>query len=245
MRSVIAVLVFLGAACSPDGPSRTIEEEPPAVPLPEPRLLGLSKTAIAVGEELGFEGTDFVNDERGYTVITFRGRYTTTDGDVENVDLTIAPEVTSDVQATWRQFGPYRVPFVAAGNETGTFEGRVFATNRSVTEERDVEQTEAIEISLEVLPSIVVRELQPEGAACAIVAQSALNLLPYRVQVEAIGFEPTNFRYVLSPGAISDPDTLMGSATELVIEHAATGRIDALSETERPRFAEVPYGLQA
>lgn len=245
MRSVIAILVLSACACTADPAPPPIEDPEAVLPLPEPDLLGLSKDRIAVGEELGFEGSGFVNDERGYTVITFRGRFTTTEGAVENVDLTIAPEVTSDAEARWMQFGPYRVPFVAAGNKTGTFEGRVFATNRSVTGARDEEQAEPIEISLEVLPSVVVRELQPDGAACAIVAESALNLLPYRVQVEAVGFTPAQFRYVLSPGAISDPDSLVGSATELVLEHAATGPVDALAENERPRFAEVPYGLQA
>lgn len=248
MRSVIAVLAltFGGACAANQAPNPEIDDPDVVAPLPEPRLLGLSRERVVVGQELGFDGTGFVNDERGYTAITFRGRFTTTGGATENVDLTIAPEVTSDVSARWAQFGPYRVPFVAAGNQTGTFEGRIFATNRAVVDGiTDQVQAEPIEATLEVGPSLVVRELQPEGAACAIVAESALNLLPYRVQVEAVGFTPATFRYVLSPGAISDPDSLVGSATELVLEHPATGAVDALAESERPRFAEVPYGLQA
>lgn len=246
MRSVLALLALTAGACAANPPAQPPIDDPETLePLPEPALIGMSKDRIAVGEELGFEGTGFVNDERGYTTITFRGRFLTTDGSVENVDLTIAPEIISEVEARWAQFGPYRVPFVAAGNETGTFEGRVFATNVSLTDAHGEAQATPIDATIDVLPSLVVRELQPEGAACAIVAESALNLLPYRVQVEAVGFTPAHFRYVLSPGAISDPASIVGSVDELVLDHPATGQVDALAENERPRFAEVPYGLQA
>ena len=246
MRPVIALGVLFACACAANEPAAPVPDGGETLdPLPEPHLLSLSRDQVAVGQELTFDGSDFVDDERGYTVVTFRGRFTASDGMVENVDLTVAPEVISDGELRWAQFGPYRVPFLAAGNKTGTFEGNVFATNHSVLGERDRQQSDPIEISLEVLPSVVVREMQPDGASCAIVAESALNLLPYRVQVEAIGFAPQTFRYVLSPGAISDPESLSGSVEELVLEHSATGPVDALTEAERPRFAEVPYGLQA
>lgn len=246
MRLVIPVLTGLIAACAASQPAAPpVDDGGTLPPLPEPSIGSLSRERITIGQELEFEGDGFVDDERGYTVVTFRGRFTTSSGAVENVDLTIAPEVMSEGGLRWSQFGPYRVPFVPAGNETGVFEGRVFATNVSTIGAGDRVQSTPADASLEVLPSIVVRELQPDGAACAIVAESAINLLPYRVQVEAVGFQPARFRYVLSPGAISDPESLAGSATELVLEHDATGPIDALAESERPRFAEVPYGLQA
>jgi hypothetical protein len=246
MRLVTALVVTHLAACAASEPATPSDGDGGTLPpLPTPHLLSLSEDSIVVGQELQFEGNGFVDDERGYTVVTFRGRYTTTDGSVENVDLTVAPEVVSDHALTWTQFGPYRVPFVPSGNKTGVFEGRVFATNRSILDAGDRVQDGTLEASLEVLPSVVVRELQPDGASCAIVAEAALNLLPYRVQVEAVGFDPARFRYVLSPGAITDPESLEGSATELVLDHQATGPVDALAEPERPRFAEVPYGLQA
>lgn len=230
------------AAGTDEGPGDTPEAPEP---MPTPEVLGLGTASIAIGEELRFEGTGFVNDERGYTTVTFRGRFTAEDGTVDNVDLSIVPQVLNETEAAWSQFGPYRVPFVPAGNRIGTFEGRVFATNVSILGEPDVVQASGLDASLVVEPSIVVRELQPDGAGCAIVSVAALNLLPYRMQVEAVGFDPTTFRYVVSPGAVTDLETGAGSPTETVLEHVATGRVDALAEPEWIRFAEVPYGLPA
>ena len=249
MRSFFLVLLLGTAACTGGEFSDPPATAPPPG-LPVPTILSLSTDEIAVGEELLFEGEGFLDDDRGYTVVEFVGVFTDDSGSGDAVDLQILPVVVSATELSWAQFGPYRVPFGATGVRLGRFDGRVRARNVSRGTEGDALQPEPLDAILKVQPSVIVRELQPDGASCAVVASALLNLLPYRFQVEAIGFEPTRFRYVLSPGTLdpdADPevDGMAGSSHERVIEHTATGPVDALTPAERPRFAEVPAGLQA
>lgn len=237
--AIPALLLALGC----QGPMEGFSTVPPPA-LPEPAVQSVGPEGIAVGDDLVIEGTGFLDDERGYTVITFRGEFLKDDGSVEDVDFQVVPVVDTPEQARWT-FGPHRVPFGQVGNQIGRFEGRVFAENVPADgTSATVAQTAPIDSILKVQPSIVVGEFQPEGATCAIVSKTILNQIPYRLQVEAVGFEPTRFTYVFSPGLVPEDDET-GSLGEHVIVHDGSAAVDELRQDELIRFAEVPVGLVA
>src|SRR5690606_16505877 len=93
-------------------------------------------------------------------------------------------------------------------------------------------ESEPVDVTLEVLPSIILRELQPLGADCDAPSKVLLGGLPYRVTAEAIGFSPVNFSYVMFGGPYAD-------APRIIRRQAATA-VDRFGGGGEITFPEVP-----
>jgi hypothetical protein len=237
--SVAAFAALAFAACDDDTTT------PPSVtPPPTPAILSLSRTAVAVGDELRFTGSGFIDPEQGYTVVTFRGVYSH-DGVEEQVNRDVRVSRVDDATVSWLRFGPYRIPFTAAGNQLGTFSGEVFATNYT-NDGREQRQTAPFQaVSIEVLPSLIVRDMNASGddwsSDCVNVGTRLVNYVPYRVSVEAVGFDAEEFTYTVSSGLLDWDD--QPSSEPTTFTHVAGGSVDSLGDVELIRFAEVPLGV--
>ena len=88
--------------------------------------------------------------------VTFVGSFHHGLNSVEVETTLIAARI--DPRRIEMRFGPFDIPFTSAGNVSGVFRGRAFATNGAFdgrAEEQD--RASAPEVELTVLPSIVVR----------------------------------------------------------------------------------------
>ena len=213
----------------------------PASLLPEPRIDELGATSVAVGDELRFRGAGFISPELGSTEVTFRGVYRHHDGGEEPMSLTVEVAAVDEATLRWPSFGPFRIPFGRAGNVLGTFEGEVLATNVGRDGGRRRQSSELVQVSLEVEPSLVIRDLRAEGqtfeADCRSVSTHLINFVPYRLQVEAVGFEPEVYAYTVGAGLLVGGE---GREEPTTVEHEATSPLDNLGVVEHLHFAEVP-----
>jgi hypothetical protein len=176
------------------------------------------------------------------TLLQFTGTYFRSDGLEEDVDFTIEPEVLSETQVSWK-FGPYQVPFCSTGDKTGTFWGDIRAIN-VLKEGGELLQEGTLGVEIQVLPSIVVRSFQPAMADCVSHSDMVLDHVPYQLEVEAIGFQPVDFKYTISPGALMSPDTTQDASSEpTIVTHSANGSWDRLGDQEYFNFAPVPFGV--
>src|SRR6185503_6956381 len=132
---------------------------------PEPPLvLGLSRTEVSVGESLEVVGGNFRNGVQGYTEVRLDGEYHTKDGPVYPIAMQFRPHWDDGNRLVWAQFVPITVPFSPRGDELGTFQGSLTAIN---FEESGAQvESEPAEVSLEVLPSVIIRKLQPLTSQC-------------------------------------------------------------------------------
>jgi len=183
-------------------------------------LKGLSSTELMVGETVYVAGTNFLQQDEGRTELVFQGMYKRDDGVFEDVDFVVSPiydgEFIVDGQVgpipveagtnllRWSRFGPFKVPFTAEGNVTGTFKGTLVA--RNVGHDGSIlEQSDSEDITIRVRPSIIIRKFEPfvgfdaEGepimAECGSPALRGIHNLPYVLEVEAVGFQPEYFNY--------------------------------------------------
>src|SRR5690606_2343815 len=174
-------LALGAAACTAD-----VAEMPESPPL----VLGLSRTQVTVGQQLEIVGGNFLSGPNGHTEIRLDGEYHTKNGPVYPVSMQFRPHWEDGNRLVWAQFGPFDVPFSPSGDELGTFHGSVTAVNFQAN--GATVESKPAEVTLEVLPSIIIRELQPLTANCAEPSRVILGGFPYQVSVEALGFEPVN-----------------------------------------------------
>lgn len=235
------IVSLLVVGCTPSTPA---DDDPDPVEVPVPQIDSLSAYAATVGEPIWFLGSGFIGEDEGYTEVTFRGNYSN-DGTDEPVNFTIevAREDTNTV--LWDRFGPYQIPFTRSGNKLGTFQGEVFATNYTYDgqERRQTEEFHSIEF--DVRPSLVVRDLTAFGETfssdCTFVGTRVLNYVPYRMGVEAVGFDVEEFVYTVASGLLDQSELATQEPT--TFNHTAASSLDTLGEIESIRFAEVPMGV--
>ena len=192
--------------------------EPPQPPL----VLGLSRTEVSVGEPLEIVGGNFRNGTQGYTEVRLDGEYHSKDGPVYPVSMQFRPHWEDGNRLVWAQFGPFTVPFSPTGDELGTFAGTISAIN---FEESGAQvESEPAPVTLEVLPSVILRKLQPLTSTCQAPSRVILAGFPYEVSAQAIGFEPVNFSYVIfgEPG-VAAPRIVRRQATEATDSYGADG----------------------
>lgn len=250
MRSLTAMAMVMGmvgalalVACDDGGPDTVTPPEP--VPVPE--VQSLSVDGASVGDEIQIQGSNFISADRGYTEVTFRGVYRH-DGVDEPVNYTVEAGRDNENTLTMR-FGPYRIPFSRAGNQLGTFEGEIFATNYTHDGREQRQSTDFREISFDVRPSLVVRDLESSvedvetgdvmESDCNFIGTRLINHVPYKMTVEAVGFEPDEFIYSISAG-LQQEDS--GTSEPSTINHLAASRLDSLGENENFVFGGVPMG---
>jgi hypothetical protein len=225
-----------------------------------PKVLGLSRTAVTVGEQIDIIGGGFVTGLNGHTEVRLDGEYHTKNGPTYQVDMQFRPHWEDGNTLVWSQFGPFTVPFTPEGNEIGTFHGQIVAIN--VRGDGSRVESEPVDIALEVLPSIVIREFQPLGADCDAPSKVILGGIPYRVTAEAVGFKPVNFSYVMfgEPGqgqpriirhAASSNVTSFGGNGEILFANSfgnkpfyvATFAVTSLDDTGREHAIALSYGV--
>lgn len=217
----------------------------------EPRVAGLSKSSITVGETVSFVGNNFLAPSEGVTLLEFEGVYYWENNVGELVaedvpSFTIRPvydgEFTEpgrldEVQVRpgdrvlrWNRFGPYEVPFGANGSRPGTFKGTVIAHN--MPDDGVAESSAPSEISLDIKPSILIRRLEPitgqgeDGEeitpGCDAPALRVFGGLPYILEVEAMGFQPAYWVYEIA--------NINGRTQFTQFSHQASGTRDALGK---------------
>jgi len=198
-----------------------------------PLVLGLARTEISVGQENEIVGGHFLNGVDGYTEVRLDGEYHTKDGPVYPISMQFRPHWEDGNRLVWAQFGPFQVPFSPTGDELGTFDGTITAINFEASGAQ-VESAPA-EVSLEVLPSVIIRQLQPLTSECEAPSRVVLAGFPYQVTAEAVGFEPINFSYVV----FGEP----GVAAPRIVRKLANGSVDHYGDEGDLAFALPPPEL--
>lgn len=230
MRTSLSLFLLL-AACA---------GTPPPLPPPDveaPFIEELSQTELAVGDPLTFFGRGFIDDERGWVDVSFRGDFVTEAGAREPVDLTVPLRRNGRGEVEWGAFGAYRFPF-GDGRTLGDFEGTVRAINRTYDGASVPQPSEgALLVRLRMRPSIVLRDFRAMGddwyADCADPSTTVLHGVPYGVRVEAVGFTPETVELVFSEGLLID-DTITSEPTRI------TRRSNEAEHAAFVRFAPVP-----
>jgi hypothetical protein len=212
--------LLAGAGCAAE-----VGVRPPDPPL----VLGLSRTEVSVGESLEVVGGNFLDGAQGYTEVRLDGEYHSKDGPAYPISMQFRPHWEDGNRLVWSQFGPFQVPFSPTGDELGTFQGTLTAIN---FEESGAQvESEPADLTLEVLPSVIIRKLQPLTSTCQSPSRVLLGGFPYEVSAEAIGFEPVNFSYVI----FGEP----GVAAPRIIRRQASGTASAYGE-EGDLFFNLP-----
>jgi hypothetical protein len=180
-------------------------------------VLGLSRSQVSVGEALEIVGGNFLRGVEGHTEVRLDGEYHTKSGPVYPVSMQFRPHWEDGNRLVWAQVGPFRVPFSPTGDELGTFHGTVTAINSEQT--GNVVESQPTQVSLEILPSIIIDRFHPLSADCTEPSLVILGGFPYETGVRAIGFEPVNFSYVV----FGEPEV----EAPRIIRRQATGAADA------------------
>lgn len=206
------VLCVALVACGDAAP--TEETETSTAPV----VTALSADELVIGQPLFMRGDNFAYGPNEFTRVTFDGEFRADDGTLTAAQVTVTPVFDSVLVdgtevVVWPRFGPFENPF-GEGLGTGTFVGRVTATNVSADGER-VSGEASDEISIRVAPSVVIETLQPLVADCGAPAIRGIGGLPYELTVRAIGFTPANWRI--------EADLINGQNDLVTIEKTATG----------------------
>jgi hypothetical protein len=212
-----------------------------AVGGPEPKvldaeILALSTDAASLGAVIELYGENLPGPEDGRVTVVFEGEFTRSDGRVVPVDLEVPVDRADRGTLRWTGFGPFAVPFDPLSDATGVFRGTV--KPRLTARDGEALDGPPTDATIEVLPSIVVRDLQPLAASCADPARLALGGLSYRIEVEAIGFDPGSFTYTIRT-------PMLGDEPLESVRHIATGPTASLGDDGSLVLPMVPEDVPA
>jgi hypothetical protein len=202
-----------------------------------PNVVALSTYEASVGTSIKAYGSNFAMPSRGESYLVFQGTFEAEDGTTTQVDK--AFEVDRDDAGTlvWDRFGPYEVPF-GPGDKIGVFEGTVAARTELKRSETVLDDPDPLDVTFRIKPSILVHELQPTPASCAKPIKRAIEGAPYRIKVQAVGFEPQRFSYSLDAPGLQNIEPIR-------VRHAAKGKFDTLGERNTFRFPKIPDNLKS
>jgi hypothetical protein len=204
---------------------------------PAPTLLALSTQQVAMGQPIDFYGGDFLNDTPdGHSELRFQGKFVSDQGNTYAVDYRFEPLWNDGNHVVWPFVGPYQNPFSGpGGDQLGMFTGTVTGIN--VTG-KDKDRAEAdsppLPVSLRFGPTIVIKDFQPLDATCDEPAKRVLGGFNYKISVEAIGFTPVNFSYMI----VGEE----GQSTSRVFRQIAHGQTDSFGANGELSFMPVPDG---
>ena len=205
---------------------------------PAPVLLAVSTDTISIGQPLDVYGGNFLNDTAdGHTELRFQGTFQGTSGQNTTVDYRFEPLWSDGNHVVWPFVGPYQNPFTSAtGDQLGTFTGTVTAYNVTGKDKSNREESPSgpIPVTLKFGPSLIIRDLQPLDATCDAPAKRVLGGFNYKISVEAQGFTPVNFSYVIAGN--------QSSQTNQVYRQIAHGQTDTFGTNGELQFAPVPDG---
>ncbi len=189
----------------------------------KPQIIGLSKSAVSVGQSIDILGANFAHGHTGYAVVLLEGEYHAKSGATYPVSYEVRPHWEDGNRLVWSHVGPYRVPFSPTGDETGTFVGTGTVIN--VDEDGTEYFSEPADVELEILPSVIVTSLAPVESDCAEPSKVILDNFAYKVGVKAIGFEPRNFTYVVDSPFQTIPKVMRTQATSAASTFGEGGEI--------------------
>jgi hypothetical protein len=182
-RALTFGLLLIGAGCG--GDENQPPEGPPPRELQQPLLRSVAPTAIRAGDQLTIFGANFADQQLGETRLTFEGVYQTSAGRMKQVNLEVVPTFNNQGVLTW-QFGP-NIPFTSE-EDTGAFRGILKA--RNVGRDGQVkEATQALGVELQVLPSILIRQLRPASQSCGVGTSEVTDNTKIVMELKAIGLK--------------------------------------------------------
>jgi hypothetical protein len=199
-----------------------------------PVLLAMSTQHVAIGDPIDFIGGNFLNyTQNEHSEIRFKGTFTGTSGKTYAVDYRVRTLWADGNHVTWPFVGPYANPFTGKGDDQlGTFDGQVTGINVVGTDSnREEAEGGGIHTTLEIGPSLIIRDFEPLEAMCDEPAKHALGGYAYKMSVEAVGFTPRNFSYVLTDESSPEPR---------VFRQLAKGQTDSFGTDGEMVFAPVP-----
>ncbi len=198
-----------------------------------PSILALSGEQVRVGDSLEIFGGNFINADDGHTELRFKGTFTGKSGAAIQVDQRVRPHWVDGNRLVWSQMGPFSNPF-SDGEQIGSFEGDVFAIN---VDADGRERTSApYRARMDFGESIVIRVLRPLRASCSAPVKRLLGGFPYEIEVEAVGFSPVNFTYVVAGESRQDRPR--------DFRRPASGHVDTFGADGELVFEPVPDGYQ-
>lgn len=226
--------LFIGGGCVEEAQleSGSSPEAPPV----GSEVLALSTYAAPVGTMVEVYGRDFPRPGEGQVVLRFEGAFSDAQGVTNDVAFDTPARWVDAATLRWTDFGPYQNPFSASGSRIGRFEGQVSA-DLILSDGRRLGGARALPLGFEVEPSLIVHELQPVSASCQGGVVRALGGAPYRLEVEAVGFEPVTFTYSISAPSLG-PGTLS-------IRRIAQGQRDTVGVASPLVFPRVPESRSA
>jgi hypothetical protein len=199
LSSLLALSIATLTACVGD-----IGGEDEATPV----LLAMSSDQITLGQPLDFIGGNFMNNTKGsHSEVHFKGTFTSTAGKNYAVDQRIRTSWADGNRIVWPFVGPYMNPFTGKdGDQTGEFKGDVTAINVIEADgAKDEIESSPLPTTLAFGPSIIVRDFQPLDAQCDEPAKRVLGGFKYKISVEAVGFTPVNFTYIIAGENKAEP----------------------------------------
>jgi hypothetical protein len=183
VRAAILTLV-LAAGCGGEATDPTVPTTPPRE-LPQPLLRMVAPTAVRVGDDVTIFGMGFADKGVGETRLTFEGIFQTSSGKTNQVKLDVTPRFENQGLLTW-SFGP-NIPFTTE-EDTGTFRGILRARNVGL-DGSEKQAPQAIAVEIQVLPSILIRQMRPISAGCPVGITATTDETPFMFEVKAIGLK--------------------------------------------------------
>ncbi len=171
--------------CGGEDPIETPTPPPVQRELLAPAIRNVAPTAIRAGQELTIFGKDFADKAIGETRLVFEGVYQTTAGKITPVKLEVVPTFRNQGVVTWT-FGP-NIPF-ASEEDTGSFRGVLKAKNVGFDGAvKDAPQ--ALGVELQVLPSILIRQMRPLSAGCAVGITETTEDTKFLFELKTVGLK--------------------------------------------------------
>jgi hypothetical protein len=201
-------------------------------------VLALSTQQVSMGQPIDIYGGNFLNDDgESHVDIRFKGAFTSDAGTVTTVDYRFEPMWTDGNHVIWPFVGPYQNPFSGpGGDQMGTFVGQVTAINvtGATKDQRKEAESGPINVTLKFGPTLVIRDFQPLDATCDQPAKRVLGGYNYKISVEAIGFTPVNFSYIV----VGEPSY----QRPRLFRQIAKGQTDTFGTNGELSIEEVPDG---
>lgn len=160
-----ALCLPLVGGCGTEDPFAEGPEQSPEIKeILQPQLRMVGPSGLSAGDTLTIFGERFVEPALGYTRVVFDGVYQATSGWSRPVHLEVDAEYVNQGVVEWT-FGP-NIPFAGtAQQETGDFRGTVNVIN--IGHDGMIKPSpQALPTDIQVLPSIIIREMRPVSHAC-------------------------------------------------------------------------------
>jgi hypothetical protein len=188
-RSLLVVVLVLGACGGEDATE-------PQTPQPgwenkAPILYVASPGALSVGESLEILGKDFIQPDRGYPLVVFKGTFFDDAGAGQAVDFQAKGKcqhvgTIKCGKLTWRLWP--NIVFAPSGDKLGSFLGTVAVIN--VGNDGSQKPSERLPFKLQVKPSLIPVMARPTSGNCQAVVDATLEDTGMAFIVEAVGLRP-------------------------------------------------------